>query len=336
VLTGLSSLPHTPSFQQENQRSNDILKALLYENVRFYEKANLIWKSLPEDNPEVQDHLFFTDLAAYLELQKTDIPKSEKSLLLMSRYLSWQRSWKQAVQILENDQQPSIEKKLELIRLDLVLGYYEKAGVLIDTLGPIDHRDKMQAEILKIWLQVLVGDKKNARIGIQSLEEDYLYLPLSTMFPDGYLGNETEQKSILVKSLVRFPSNKVLFEQLVKLLIKSESWQELDRLVHSQQFLGKTSFVWTLLAEIYLNTGQQDAIDDLLKSIPPQGASPEYFDIIARIAIDRKNWELLLKVSEILQSRFPYLMDGKLYLAIYYRETGELEKSRSLIEQAGL
>lgn len=335
-LTGPSSLPLTHSYQQEFRRSNEILKALLYENERNYDKANQIWKSLPADNPEVQDHLFYTDLATYLELQNTELPKSEKSQLLLSRYLSWQRSWQQAKHVLASDPNPTIEKTLEMIRLDLLLGNYTNASNRMNALHPVDHRDKMQSEILKVWLQVLVGDEENAKIGIRKLEEDFLYLPLATMFPESYLGDEIERKVILVKFLVRFPSNKILFEQLVKLLIKSESWQELDNLVHSQGLLGKTSFAWTLLAEIYLNTGQQTAIDELLQSIPPQGANPEYFDIIARIAINKQNWELLLKVSEILQTRFPLLLDGMLYKAIYFKEIGELEKSNSLIEQVGL
>jgi len=338
-FTGVAPLPGSHQFKQDNHRSFNILKALLFENNRLYGRANRIWKSLPESNSQVSDHLFHTDSATYQEFSHPEIPKSNKSLLLISRYFSWQKEWQQALQLLNNHRGTvsTVEKKLEVIRLNILLGFYQQAEKLIDNLGSIKHREKMQADINKIWLYILSGEQNQAMSGIRKLEEQYLYLPVSIMFPSKYLGGMEEQKTVLQTSLSRYPSNRNIFERLVNLLVETGSWMDLHELVYSQQFFEPASLDWTLLAEIYFNTGQKKSLDSLMSSlVTRQRKQPEFFDLLARLAIKQKNWDSLLRISEIFQDEFPELMDGKLYQAIYFQETGKFGKSRALTKQAGL
>ncbi len=338
VSTGLSPLPKDPQFQQQKSQTIKLLTALLYENNQQYQKSGKLWRTISSKGTRVQDHIFYNDLVSYLTNQPSEIPNTDKSKLLMSRLLGWQRKWQQALDTLEGKtgHSNSIENNLEAIRLNLVLGHYENTRKLIGNIGTLTHRQQMQMEIYTIWLQILEGNRKDALLKIAKLEENFLYLPFSTMFPIDYLGEGKKLQLTLNESLRRFPSNSEIFEQMTEFLIKDQQWEALDELVISQKYINGNRVDWNLLAEIYLNTGQYKQLEKVIKSKAARYVAPQYFDVLARFAMSRKNWELLFQVSKSYRSLFPELKDGLLYQAIYYQEIGRRRESEALIKLAGL
>ncbi len=335
---GLQSLPSDLEFQTDTSRTTKILTALLLENNRRYKNSVQVWSSLPQENEQVRTHLYYNRLALNRHALPDELPISIKSRLLMSRYQSWQRQWHLALRTLEEvrDKDVSNEVRMEQIRLNLILGNYDKVEKLIRGLNPYKHRERMQLEVFSVWLDILKGNKEPARVGIGKLEENYLYLPLSTMFPVDLTNSNQDLGTVLKSMLMRFPSNSELFEQLLIFTKKHKKWKTLDELVRSQMYINSSKVDWDLLAEVYLQTGQFKRLEKLIKSRNSLHAGPSFYDILARLAMKRKNWELLHQVSKSLQSHYPELRDGLLYQAIYYRETGRKEKAEVLLRQAGL
>ena len=334
---GISPLPDQPAFLDGKFQTNSILKALLYEHYQMYESASHLWKSLPSHSLLIQEHLFQTDVVSLDPDETPHIPKSEPSLLLISRFYNWQKRWQEALGVFNSYQGMitfSTETKLEMVRLLLYLGRYDEAERNLRSIEGQSGMDKMQKEILGIWLEVLRGNKPGLSKKIAHIEEDFLYLPISTLLPDRIAdGNQT---ALYRPSLIRFPANEYILEQLAKGLLDREEWQALDALIVSQNYLKTGSFGWLFLAEVYLNTNQMESFNQLMKFYPANKAIPEFFDLIARKAIKQENWPQLAKVSQVYQQKFPELLDGKLYWLIYLRETGELGKANHLQSQIEL
>jgi hypothetical protein len=57
---------------------------------------------------------------------------------------------------------------------------------------------------------------------------------------------------------------------------------------------------------------------------------------MARKAIRIKNWIALKEISTVFVGAFPELLDGKLYLAEYYKRTGQVERSDLVLSEAGI
>jgi hypothetical protein len=331
-ITGLTNLPRDRQYLANNNRTQKVLKALLYENRQLYQSAYLVWKTLPQHLMVVQEHVFQSGLFRSTGAMRKSMPRSESASLLMSRYLAWQRKWEEALQVLKEaeDGKPlTFNAKLEVIRLHLSLGNYSKARQIMATIGEGSRREQLQLKILKTWCFILTGEAVEAKKLIGILEEDFLYLPISTMFPLDFFGRQFERKRLLRKSLIRYPSSDSLLEQYIKLLQSTRNWQELDLLIRSQQVLDPDAFHWSLEAEVCLRTGRSRELDQLLKSPLDKDILPEYFDLIARKAINEENWELLNRVSIIYRAKFPGLEDGRLYQTIYLQKTGQLN-SRDL------
>ena len=335
---GLQTLPSDLNFQTDKSRTTKILTALLLENNRLYRKSNQVWSSLPQKNDRVQSHLYYNKLAMNRFALSENSPINEKSKLLKSRYLSWQRQWSHALKTLEEirNKEISNEVRMERLRLNLLLGDYEKAGTIIRSFNPGSYREQMQLEVFSTWLNILKGNRKPAKVGIDKLEENYLYLPLSTMFPIDYLDSDENLEITLKSMLMRFPSNSELFEQLILFCKKHKRWKVLDELVRSQKFINSSNVDWGLLAEMYLQTGQIRRLEKLIKSQNALSVGPNFYDVLARLAMKRKNWELLLQVSESLRSHYPQLQDGLLYQVIYFQETGRENQAQALLKQSGL
>ena len=338
-IAGGSPLPSDIQFQKDRNLTLNVLKALLYEEKQYYYAANRIWKSLPQDLEIVQEHVFQSGLFRYSGVVRKNVPITENSTLLMSRYLSWQKKWADALHLLEKtngEQTPPVDTNLEMIRLNLSLGDYGKAKQIMDHLVCDNRRDQLQLEILRVWYFILSGDQQQAVSGINTLEEDFLYLPVSKMFPVDFFGDKREQKVKLNRSLVRFPTSDEMVEQLVHLLIVNDDWDGLSVLVRSQQTVNPDAFGWRVLAELYLRTGQDGKLDKLLHSLDGKDLTPDYFDYLARKAIEDKQWEQLNRISRAYQNRYPGLLDGKLYQFLYLHYTGQTEKLKSYTNNAEL
>ncbi len=335
---GLQTLPSDLEFQTDKARTSKILTALLFQNNRLYRKSSQLWASLPQKDDQVQTHLYYNKLVLSRYVLPKNPPKNEKTSLLVSRYQSWQRQWSQALKTLEGigDNDVSNQVWMEQIRLHLLLGNYDKAGTIIKRVKPDNHRVQMQLEVFSIWMNILKGIKKPATNGIDKLEENYLYLPLSTMFPLGYTDSDGNLEKTLKSMLMRFPGNPEMFEQLILFCKKHKKWKLLDDLIISQKFVDSTKIDWVLLAEVYLQTGQIRRLEKLIKSQNTLTVGPDFYDLLARLAIKRKNWELLNQVSKSLRSQFPQLLDGSLYQAIYLHETGRKGKADVLLRDLGL
>ncbi len=322
----LKNLPKDRTFLTESRRTTKLLKALLLEERRSYQSAYRLWRELPQQLTMVRDHVFQSGLFRSSWVKRGKTPNSESSSLLMSRYLSWQRRWNEALQVLEESRDLHVysdDTRLEMIRLNLSLGNYESAKSMIEHLGKKSRRVQLQRKILEAWYHILKGESDQATKLIRNLEEDFLYLPIATMFPLDLLGDPSQKSKILGKSLVRYPAEDALLENAVRLYQDTEEWQKIDLLIRSQVFLNPDVFTWLLKAETYLKTGDHEQLNQVMQSPLNKDHLPEYFDLLARKAIKEQNWELLNRVAAIYQNRFPYLEDGKIYYSIYLRETGQ-------------
>ena len=316
---GVSSLPKDEAFIKAKITSSKILQALYYEQNEACQKAIPIWKNLSSGSPEVKDHIFYCHLVSRQSITEKDIPDSEPSKRLVSQYLSWNRQWNTAVDLINHSEHSklSIDTYLELIRLHLYLGRYDAAEDLIERKKDLEYRKKMQLSIYQTWLFVLAGNHQSAMTSMRSMEENYLYIPLSTYVPSDFPEDQLDWEKMLEEALIRFPGNDVLFERLVKLRRERQDWNGLEELVESQRFLEKPSLDWRVYADIYVNTGRYEALYRLLRTIPEAEKGPDYLDYRARAAVASEDWEKLREVVNAFKQRFPELDDGALYEQIY-------------------
>lgn len=335
LLFGVTPLPNESQFTISKSKSLLILKALFFEKAGRYKKAARYWRSLPQENDLVQEHLFISEFTSNVMSQSDEIPASEKSRLLLARYLSWQKGWGEALELLKsgNEKELSNEIRLEMIRLYLFLGYYNEAGALIEQSFLLSHRQKMQNAVFHIWLYILQGKPDKAKDLIKRFEENFLYLPISTTIPESeqYYGSDLEL--ILEESLLRFPSNEAIFERLLNRYKHNGQWEKILTLVKSQKYLSSQPVSWYLLSEAYLNLDDFDRLESHLNSNTGYVTTSEYYDFIAQLAIKQKNWLLLLNAAKVLQDRFPKLADGKLYEIIYLKETGREEEGNQMFNK---
>ncbi len=335
----LMPMPEDNEFIVETSKTKDILKALFFEHRQKYKQANRIWQKMPSDKKSVKEHVFRTDLALSSFGTLPHSPKSETSLLLLSRYYSWHKAWAKALSVLEKYKDEidfSHEAYMEMVRLYLCLRQYDKAQSVLVKLCPANRREKMQQEIMTIWLGLLSGNRGDVLQKLETMEEDFLYISFLSIFPEEILSSKSDLKHKLKQSFIRYPSDDEIFEQLIQVLIFLEEWNELQELLSSQRTIFNMQPVWSVLAEMYLKTGQYNKLDKLIESKARRKKNPLVYDLIARKAILNKNWKLLKNISGIYQAAFPELLDGKLYRAEYYRLTGQMQKSDMILAEIGL
>ncbi|MBU2513031.1 hypothetical protein KJ966_16955 [bacterium] len=332
-------LPQENSFKKDQAQTSQVLKALLFENIQLYQKAYKIWGELPDQIPLVKEHRFITGFSFPFSDSFGELPTTERSILMMVRYLTWQKKWEQALSIIEKHREilgKSVEGKLELIHIYLCLGRYDEAEKEVVELDISDRRSLMHLKILKIWLEVLRGNQTGIHEQIQQVEEDFLYLPTTSFLPSELLKEERLEKESSGISLLRFPSNQTILEELVLQYRREENWQEIEYLVQSQHYISNQPFSWLLMAELYSNSSQISKLKQLLESRRKYPVVPEFYDYLARNAIVQENWQVLRHVAEVYSRKFPDLLDGKIYEAIYFEKTGQHQKSKALYDEVGL
>ncbi|MCP4753455.1 MAG: hypothetical protein GY866_21405 [Proteobacteria bacterium] len=335
----LVPLPNDSEFANHVVRTNKILQALFLEKHQRYPEARRIWKSLPERYQSVQDHVFQAELMSLVSTAYPNVPQTKNSLLLASKYLRWRKKWAEALKLLDNYRKHldyDLELRLEMVRLTLDLGRYQRAESLLSSMPPIRGREKLRYEMLWGWYYILRGNEREAQKIMVKIEEDFLYLPFSAILPEGGYFSVSDSEKRLFQALIRFPSDRGLFEEAIRVFRRKEEWWELERLIRSQRYLSDEVPAWTLMAEIYLETNQGEKLNRLLKSIDNVERKPEFHDLVARKAIKDENWDLLERVARRYQERFPEVLDGRLYLAEYYQHTGQMEKGRKILVEIGV
>lgn len=316
------------------------MKALNYEHQGNYLRASREWKSLPlQKNYKVQDHIFRDNLMSVTVLEHPTIPRTERSYLLASRFLEWQKKWSEALELLIKNQEYFSRKtdhKFEIIRLALILGRYDLAKSTLSVLIPSSSRKKTKLQILWIWYYILTGDLSEAIIVINRLEESTIYMPISAILPIGIIFPTLNSLKRLRKDLVRFPSDTEIFERMIDIFTQYNKWEELELLICSKQHFENQRSDWTVLAEVFYQTKQPEKYCRYFDRWKNVSQGLEFYDFCARMAIKERKWKILQRISLRLLALFPDLLDGKLYLAEYYYGTGNFEKYRKIRKELGM
>jgi len=312
------------------QQSQKILRALFLEYNHQYTEARNIWKTLPQTGNSVKDHIFQSDLMDQKPGVLEAIPKTASSILIAVSYYKWQKKWHQAYQLLKKHPdivEKSEDLKLIEVTLALYLRNYEEAELLLLGMIPQDIVDKTYLHLLWNWYYVLSGKKKGFRIANKELEEDTLYLPPSFVMIEYWDETWSDTKRRALKALTRFPSNRELIEEIVTVFQNHGAWNELGHLMDAKKYSRDERVTWIFTANVYLQTGQNTKLQQLLNTVP-QTERPrlEYLDYLARIAVRRKEWDLLKQISDQYHKHYPYLRDGDLYRVEHKRETGSKQK----------
>lgn len=292
------------------------------EKRDLHEEVLNLWEHFADDSIKVQDHILKNKILSYAPFSDSQIPKSADSLLLISRYLSWQKRWRKAYAILNNSNNQSSETteiQLEKARLALVLGKYAQARKILLSLDGIPGRVKLEQQVYWCWYLLLTGKGDGASQKIAEIEDQYLYIPYSILRPYGPDISNMMLDKQLFRSLLRFPGDKVLFEEIILILINRRDWKRVKWLIQTQRlFYGELK---NLPADYGVYINSVDLTAEHQKSVQFRGDEPpEYFEMIAQKAISDKNWELLKVISNQYIEKYPMLSDGKLYLNEYHQQ----------------
>ena len=312
------------------KRSQAILTALFLEHRHQYAEARNIWKTLPLTNKSVKDHIFLADLMDQKAGVLEAIPKTISSILIVVSYYNWQKKWDKAYQLLKK--YPDIVAKsedLKLIeaRMALFLRKYQETELLLLKMAPKDFFDKTQYQLLWNWYFALSGRKNGLRIETKKLEEDFLYLPASLVMVEHQGESWSDTRKRALKALTRFPSNRDLIEDIVFVFQNHGAWIELSNFLDLNNSNRDGAGDWVFTANVYSQTGQDKKLQLLLNSVSKtERHRLEFLDYAARIAVHKKEWDLLKHVTEQYHKYFPYLRDGDLYLAEYKRGTASRKK----------
>ncbi len=332
-------LPTDSQFQKASRQTSIVLRALILENSQAYSKAHKTWQQLPSDSTTVKEHLFMTGFVNLSEESFEMMVKTDRTVLLWARYLSWQRRWKQALDVMMRYQdllKDNTDASLELIRLFLVLGDYESAEKSIEQFKDTDRRSLLQLKILTIWLNILQNQPDKALVHIQEVEEDYLYFPVPLFLQVDQSKEGAVQSGSPDLAILRFPSAMGILEELINYHKQSGNWKAIGDLLESQKLINKPQFSWLLIAEYYIQSGKTKELQKLIDIRKKDIIVPEFYDLLAQEAIKKGNWAMLKNVAKQYQELFPELLDGKLYEAIYFQKTGQKSKSDEILSEFDL
>lgn len=330
----LSPLPSDPVFKEQVRQSSNVIKALVFENHQQHQAALETWRLLR--NPEtkkVQDRIFYFELIDLSSEKYPQMPATEASRYLMARYLSWVKKWRRAFDtIAENGDLKlnTLKMNLEFFRLGLYLGEYTQVRALIDSVESTNRRERLQVDILKAWYYLLEEKTQNASSILRKISDEYLYVSLATIRPFGWHFAEYNRLEPLLAELIRFPKDTETYEEIVVRLLSDQKWNQLSQLKGTHQHITGRDWDWRILAELYLEVNQPEKLRSLLQALHPNARnSLDYFEISARMAIRNKQWDLLYDIAHRYQNQYPDILDGKMYLAEFYRQTGNIAEHRS-------
>ena len=309
-------------------QTQKIVKALLMEKQNLHEDALNIWEHFASDSTIAQDHILQNKILSYEATSYDQIPSSETSLLLISRYLFWQMRWKKAFEILDkvgSQKHRTVKIQLEKVRLALYLGEYAQAREILLSLEKVSEQVGLEQQVYWCWYYLLTQNNTAVSQKLVEIEDQYLYIPYGLLIPYGSdISNSLLDKQ-LFRALLRFPADKALFEEIILILKSQSHWERVEWLIQTQELLFGKSANTNTYRRIYLHASGLTAEEQ--KGVRLRGDEPpEYFDMIAQKAILDKNWKLLEVISNQYIEKYPMLYDGKLYLNEYIQHMNQTDR----------
>ncbi|MDH5559924.1 MAG: hypothetical protein OEY59_03625 [Deltaproteobacteria bacterium] len=339
TLNGPNKL--TRSNQADIEKNADqifqIFKALSYENKNQFHKANRIWLTFPNSSNKVKTHLILNSLTLKGEVAPPLRIETKEQYLLVLRYFIWRGDWEKAREITEQLSKiglQSDEIRLETIRLNLLLGNYEKTKSLLESFDSHNKQFQLQKDILLGWYFVLIENEQKASRQLLKIESNYLYIPFHLYFPGEVFLKSKDTKLILNKMMIRFPTDNSLFEIYSQNLIAERDWEALKNTLDAQEDLLGLNRKSLVRADIPLSITQKSATPSDLNEEKPQSA--DHYDLQARLALQNNQWEKLKIIAQLYKKHFPNLIDGDLYLVAYFEKIGEKEKADKILKRLRL
>ena len=319
----VTPFPSGTAFLQKIEYTVLILQALRYENRNEGQEANSKWEKIREHSLKKDEHLFINQLLIDQQLPNHAYPKTKNTVLAVSGYLSWDRRIPGALKALQI-QNKTNEILLEEIRLNLMLGNYQEVK---DTLVRFSAKSKEEGlvhQILKYWYLMLTGDIENAGHILQSIETEYLYAPQLNFHSDSFNVNTQDKINLYQKAITRFPSNKIIFEYLIKNLAKAGKYCELKHLLKLQ-----ANTYHLNIDSQYLNNAVKQCLNQNSGEIKEDYT---YLNWQATQALNKAQYSHLKEYAEALIRYYPEFLDGQLFMVEYYQKTGQIRKKQELLK----
>jgi len=308
-------------------QSRKILQALFLEKRYRYADAREIWKTLPQSSKSVIDHIFQNELVGREYLDQNSVPATVYSVKVAASFFVWKKQWRNANELLKS--QPVLLARHEELRLmqimtGLYLRKYDEVERQLNAADPDEAMDKMELGLVRSWFYILSERKNELQTLLKEMDENAYYMPDSFAITGNVDSSWQETKNRALKALTRFPSDRELIENIVKLYQQNSAWEELETAIGLGSLKNKDRTAWTVLAEVYLQTRQLDKLKRLLKGVALSETNRvEYFSFNARLAIHQKKWKQLRQIAEQVKQRFPSLRDGDLLMDVYRLRTGD-------------
>lgn len=300
------------------------LHALFLENRNRIQAANEKWKNVSVSSKHKEEHIYINQIMIDQRLSENKRPITTKTTLIVSGYLSWKKEWEKALKVLKTGEQ-SNEVLLEEIRLNLLLGNYPKAKRLLSDTIPKSKEEKLIKEVLNFWHLSLTGNATAASKILTRIGSDYLYSPQFNFYSYENELNPNKKIQIYKKALTRFPSNNLIFENLIKNLLQISKYCEIQYLLEIQEKIYHVE-----IAPIFY----ENIKDKCTHRIDSEFTNSfESLNWRAGKAINMKRYDLLEKYASALMQHYPQYLDGKLYMSEYYKKTGQITRYNNLLKR---
>jgi hypothetical protein len=329
LLIKMSPYPNHRVLTTRIGQSRKILHALLLEKRYRYADAREIWKTLPQSSESVRDHIFQNELVEREYLDQDSVPATVYSVKVAASFFVWKKQWRKAYELLKS--QPALLARHEGLRLmriitGLYLRKYDEVERQLNEADLNEALDRMELGLVQSWFYILSERTTELHALLKELDENAYYMPDSFAITRNVDSSWQETKNRALKALTRFPSDRELIENIVKLYQQNSAWEELETAIGLRSFKNTDKTAWTVLAEVYLQTRQLDKLKRLLEGVAlGETTRVEYFSYNARLAIHLKKWKQLRQIAEQVKHRFPFLRDGGLLMDVYILKAGDPE-----------
>ena len=333
-----NTLPKEKQLSKKIDTSTQILHALHLEETGHYRQSQQIWTQFKKDSKKSEEHVFKASLIIRSPSNSEELqaPQSEESKFLLSRFFIWRQKWVRAlstVNSLEENSDLKNKSILQKINILLALGRYQEARLTLERNDFPTFDLNYQKALLWSWYHILTNNPGKAMETMKVLESEYLYLPITNLIPMDYLLKDYKNLPYLQQSIIRFPDSVEAVETLAFHYLDHFKWRELESLLKMRNHYEPKNKYWRFYGELYLGTNQLDKLQTLLQfQEQRQERSQPYFDLKARMLIATKKWDYLKVLAQDYIKFYPELIDGQLFLAEYYRFTGQAKKKESLLQ----
>lgn len=313
--------PDDPAVNRRIAQSQQILKALLLEQDYRFVEALGVWKMLPQSSETIRDHVFQIKLIEQGDLEINSIPETVFSIKVAVSFLKWQKRWREAYQLLQARSALIIQdEQLRFMQVVLAfyLGEYEAAQQQLKAIGSGPVHDKLQLQMMWSWYYMLSEKGEKLLQLLEELEDHATYHSASFLVKGSKELPWHKMRHYALKTLTRFPSDRELTEITIRLFLKQGALEELEKSILPRNTSDGVDDLWTVRAEIYLQTDQFAKLKSLLNDLHSEQTDQiELLTYRAEMAIAERNWPQLRIVAEEFRHRFPYLQDGELFMALY-------------------